>query len=38
MTILKIELIRDLGIVANAAGFTRQYQVRLDKVADIVFI
>ena len=28
---------RDLDIVANAVDFTRQYKMRLDKVADIVF-
>ena len=33
-TILQIKLIRNLNIVANAADFTRQYKMRLDKVAD----
>ena len=35
--ILQIELIRTLDIVVNATDFTRQYKMRLDKVADIVF-
>ena len=37
ITMLLIKLIRNLNIVANAADFTRQYKMRLGKVADIAF-